>query len=93
MSAARFATGARVRILDLPTPGHVRTPRYLRGAQGIVERHCGAHRNPEALAYGRDGLPRIDLYRVRVSLAELWAGAAAGDVIEVEIYDHWLAPC
>lgn len=88
-----FAPGDRVRILAHRTPGHVRTPRYLRGATGTIERQCGAHRNPERLAYGQDGLPLAPLYRVRVSLAALWADQRADDVIEVEIYEHWLAPC
>lgn len=88
----RFAPGDRVRILDLGKPGHVRTPVYVRGATGAVERHCGAYANPEELAYGRDGLPRVDLYRVRLALPDLWPEAEGADELEIEVYDHWLAP-
>ena len=50
--AARFAPGDSVRVADRNVEGHVRTPRYVRGKRGIVERICGAFRNPEQLARG-----------------------------------------
>jgi nitrile hydratase len=88
----RFAAGDRVRVLDLGKAGHVRVPHYVRGAEGAVERHCGAFANPEDLAYGRPGLPPVDLYRVRISRAAIFPDAPAGDDLEIEIQDHWLAP-
>lgn len=94
VAAPRFAPGDRVRILDLGKPGHVRVPHYVRGQVAEVERYCGAFANPEDLAYGRPGLPPIDLYRVRMRQAALWpdyAGPQADD-LEIEVYDHWLAP-
>lgn len=74
--------------------GHCRTPWYCRGHTGVVERICGDFRNPEALAYGRDGLPRQPLYRVRFAQTALWPDYAgpAGDSIDIEIYEHWLEP-
>lgn len=94
MSAPRFSVGDRVRILDLGKAGHIRTPFYVRHAEGVIERHCGAYPNPEDLAYGRPGLPPVDLYRVRLDQTALWPDYAgpAGDTLEIEIYDHWLAP-
>ena len=53
--APRFKTGDRVRVLAMFPPGHVRTPWYIRGKQGVVERFCGAYPNPEELAYCRSG--------------------------------------
>ena len=95
MSAPRFAAGDFVRVLDLACEGHVRTPRYARGKCGVIERFCGAFRNPEDLAYGRwDGAP-VPLYRVRFRLADVFpsdADGAHGDTIDVELYEHWLAP-
>lgn len=90
----RFAPGDRVVVRTSESPGHVRTPHYVRGRTGVVERVCGPFANPEELAYGRDGLPARPLYRVRFPQAELWPGysGAAGDVVEVEIYEHWLSP-
>ena len=91
----RFAPGEAVRVKRGEAPGHVRTPWYLRGRAGRVERVCGAFANPEELAYRRDGLPPRTLYRVRFAMAELWGdGAERGDdTVDVEIYEHWLEPC
>lgn len=89
-----FAPGAAVRVRRGDPPGHVRTPHYIRGKSGTVERVCGAFANPEELAYGRPGTPHQVLYRVRFDQTHVWpdyAGRAA-DTIEIEIYEHWLEP-
>ncbi len=88
-----FAPGDPVRVRDWHPPGHVRTPTYLRGRTGEVERRLGPFGNPEQLAYGlpADTLP---LYRVRFTMAEIWGDAAEApaDTLEAEIYAHWLEP-
>ena len=91
---SRFATGDRVRVRTAHPPGHIRTPTYVRGKAGIVERICGAFANPEELAFGRDGQPARPLYRIRFSQRDLWPDyrGAASDCVEVEIYEHWLEP-
>jgi nitrile hydratase len=75
-------------------PGHRRTPYYIRGKEGVVERICGAFPNPEELAYGFDGLPEKILYRVRFLQHQVWPAyqGAMKDIIEIEIYEHWLEP-
>ena len=90
----RFQPGDRVRVRRAFPPGHLRTPFYIRGRTGEIERICGAFANPEELAYNRPGLPRQPLYRVRFRQAELWPDYAgpATDTIEIEIYQHWLEP-
>ena len=95
MSAeAIFAPGARVTILDLGKPGHVRTPLYVRGKTGVIDQYCGEFENPEERAYGRVGRDRIPLYRVRLSQRDLWPDyrGAVGDTLVLEIYHHWLRP-
>jgi nitrile hydratase len=91
---ARFATGDRVVVRPGDSPGHIRTPYYVRGVVGVVERVCGPFPNPEELAYGRDGLPARPLYRVRFRRADLWPdhGGPTADSVEVEVYEHWLEP-
>ena len=91
---ARFAPGDRVRVRWAHPPGHIRTPYYVRGKRGIVERICGEFPNPEELAFGRDGRPARALYRVRFGQNEVWPdyAGAADDSIDVEIYEHWLEP-
>ena len=92
--AARFRPGDRVKVRRAFPPGHLRTPWYVRGRVGEIERICGAFANPEELAYNRPGLPRQPLYRVRFRQAELWPDYAGRpeDTIEIEIYQHWLEP-
>ena len=91
---ARFKPGDTVRILAANRPGHCRVPVYARGRTGTVERLCGEFANPEELAYGFDGLPKRPLYRVRIRQADIWPDykGSAKDLLELEIYEHWLAP-
>ena len=90
--AARYAVGDKVAVKRGNPPGHVRTPYYIRGKRGIVERICGPFRNPEELAYGRSGEPKQVLYRVRFDLTTVWPGYAGprNDTIDIELYEHWL---
>jgi nitrile hydratase len=92
--APRFAAGARVTVRCADPPGHIRTPWYIRGKTGEIERLCGAFPNPEELAYNRPGTPPQPLYRVRFRQHELWPDyhGAPDDTIEIEIYQHWLEP-
>ena len=89
-----FAPGDRVSVRRAWPPGHVRTPAYIRGHVGVIERRIGAFPNPEELAFRRPGLPAPTLYRVRFRQAEVWPDYAgpAGDTIEIEIYRTWLEP-
>jgi len=90
----RFRPGERVRVRRAFPPGHLRTPWYIRGHAGVIERVCGAYPNPEELAYARSGLPAQPLYRVRFLQREVWPGyrGNAQDSVDVEIYQHWLDP-
>ena len=90
--SARFRPGDRVTVRAAKPPGHVRTPFYIRGHSGVVERVCGSYPNPEELAYARPGLPAQPLYRVRFLQREVWPDYAGRpeDTIDIEIYQHWL---
>jgi nitrile hydratase len=90
----RFNVGDRVMIKRAFPPGHRRTPYYIRGKVGVIERICGAFPNPEELAYGFDGEPAKVLYRVRFQQSHVWPDyrGPARDVIEMEIFEHWLVP-
>jgi Nitrile hydratase beta subunit, C-terminal len=89
---ARFRPGDKVRVRAAYPPGHVRTPFYIRGRSGFVERICGNYPNPEELAYARHGLPAQPLYRVRFLQRQVWPDypGRADDTVDVEIYQHWL---
>ena len=91
---AAFAAGQRVTVRTSKPPGHVRTPFYIRGKTGEIERVCDEFGNPEELAFGRrDGAP-AQLYRVRFELQDVWSDYAGreSDTIDVELYEHWLEP-
>lgn len=92
--SVRFRTGDAVAVRAAYPPGHIRTPYYIRGKRGVIERLCGEFANPEERAYGRDGLPRRPLYRVRFRQAHVWPdyGGAPEDTVDVEIFEHWLEP-
>jgi len=92
--SGRFKPGDRVRIIAANPPGHRRVPTYARGRAGTIERLCGEFANPEELAYGFDGLPKRMLYRVRIKQTDIWPDykGSAKDLLELEIYEHWLEP-
>jgi nitrile hydratase len=82
-----------VRVRELPVKGHMRTPGYIRGRQGWIERCHGRFPDPEQRAYGRDGLPAKPLYLVRFRQADIWPGyGPAGDSLALDIFEHWLEP-
>eukprot|EP01012_Entosiphon_sulcatum_P009954 TRINITY_DN15745_c0_g1_i1.p1 TRINITY_DN15745_c0_g1~~TRINITY_DN15745_c0_g1_i1.p1 ORF type:complete len:418 (-),score=63.52 TRINITY_DN15745_c0_g1_i1:210-1439(-) len=96
-SAARFSPGDRVRVRseDLRSQWrkpHLRTPGYIFGKVGSVERVCGEFANPELAAFGEAGPPQ-PLYRVRFRQRHVWPQYPNPlDTIDVEVYHHWLAP-
>ena len=86
-----YASGERVCVRHVDPPGHIRTPHYIRGKTGVIERFSGYFPNPEEKAYGRRGELRA-LYRVRFVQADVWDGYAGGpsDTIDIDLYEHWL---
>jgi hypothetical protein len=88
-----FDPGTRVRVkADWPEtrgPCHIRTPYYVRGETGIVERHLGDFANPEELAFARPA-PRLPLYHVRFDQPALWRQGHRGDEVVLELFEHWL---
>jgi nitrile hydratase len=87
-----FAPGQRVRVSDRHHDGHHRTPAYLKGATGTVERVHPAFRNPETRAYDGDGHPEQPLYLVAFAPDELWSGyrGEREDRIYADVFEHWL---
>ena len=90
----RYTPGQRVRVRSAPSVGHVRTPGYVKGRVGRIERVHGVFRNPESLAYSGDGLPEQPLYLVAFEQRDVWPGYSGepGDRIFVDVYEHWLSP-
>lgn len=85
-----LTVGEQVRIKSMSPLGHIRTPHYLRGKTGVVERVLGPFNNPEQLAYMVPAAQRT-LYRVRFEMGHIWPDAEAPqDTLDAEIYEHWI---
>jgi nitrile hydratase len=78
-----YSRGDAVRVSARDHAGHHRTPGYLKGRPGIVERAHGRYANPESRAYGGDGLPEQSLYLVRFDLPN-------GHLVLADLFEHWL---
>ncbi len=89
-----YKPGDTVRIRADDHPGHHRTPFYLKGKSGVIDHFLSEERNPESLAYGQDGLPKVPVYTVRFRQRELWPDyrGAASDVVASNILETWLEP-
>lgn len=89
--APRFRPGDRVQVRTESPARHFRTPGYVRGKVGRIEAVHGEFRNPESLAYGGDGLPKLPLYLVGFRMEHVWGDdRPLGDRVHVDLYEHWL---
>ena len=81
--SARFKAGDRVRVRVGAPPGHFRTPTYIQGKVGAVER-----------LHGGDGLPKRPLYLVRFAQPHVWPKypGPPRDQLLMDIFEHWLEP-
>jgi len=70
---------------------HLRTPGYLFGKQGIIERSCGVYTNPELAAFHCLSANQ-PMYRVRFNQMDVWPqySGEKSDTIDVEVFQHWL---
>ena len=87
-----FGPGDTVLVSERPHPGHHRTPQYLKGKRGTVERVHEGFLDPETRAYGADGRPPRQLYLVAFEMPELFAGyeGRPSDRLLVDVFEHWL---
>ena len=87
-----YRSGQRVRVAARPHLGHHRTPGYVKGKTGIVERVHASFTNPETRAYGGDGLPEQPLYLVGFAQRDVWPDYAGprSDRIYLDLFEHWL---
>ena len=88
----RYRAGQPVRVADRAHEGHHRTPGYLKGRNGSVERAHASFTNPETRAYGADGLPKQPLYLVSFAQRDVWPEyrGAASDRLYADVFEHWL---
>lgn len=81
-----------VRARNLNPEGHTRLPRYVRGRQGQIHQHHGAHVFPDTNAHFQGEQPQ-HLYSVRFPAQELWGEkASATDAVYVDLWESYLEP-
>lgn len=87
-----YAVGDAVRIATRMPIGHYRTPGYVRGKTGRVERVLARFVNPEEEGFGRNEGGEVRLYRVRLKQRDLWPDYRGNDAdeLQIEIFEHWL---
>jgi nitrile hydratase subunit beta len=87
-----YRPGQRVRVAARAHDGHHRTPDYVKGKIGNVERVHASFTNPETRAYGTEGLPKQPLYLVGFAQHQVWADyrGHSDDRIYVDVFEHWL---
>jgi hypothetical protein len=87
-----YRPGQPVRVAGRFHEGHHRTPGYLKGKTGRVERMHESFTNPETRAYGGDGLPAQQLYLVGFVQRDLWREyrGEPGDRLLVDLFEQWL---
>ena len=87
-----YRRGQRVRVVARSHDGHHRTPGYVKGKTGTIERLHASFTNPETRAYGGDGMPKRQLYLVGFAQRDVWPNYAGGgtDRIYADIFEHWL---
>ena len=89
-----YRPGDLVRVVDRCHEGHHRTPAYVKGKAGRIERAHGSFRNPETRAYGQDGTPTRALYLVGFAQRDVWPDylGRQADRIYLDLFEHWLEP-
>jgi len=88
----KYKKSDKVKIDDRISKGHCRTPAYIRGKSGIIERYCGNFPNPEHIAHQRPHPTLVPLYRCRFYQKDIWPNYSGeeSDTLELEIYEHWM---
>lgn len=89
---ALFVVGEKVRISVRYPWGHYRTPMYIRGKTGRVERVLSEFLNPELEGYGKNAGEGIRLYRISFLQREVWPDyqGPENDTLQIEMYEHWM---
>ena len=95
----RFKEGQEVWVKQFETRGifrrpHLRTPGFVHGKKGVIERYAGSFLSPHVVAWNFDfnqNHEKVPLYRVRFRMQDVWEHSEfPNDSIEVEVFQQWL---
>ena len=91
-----FSLGDRVRVRTEDSrvrwkKPHIRTPGYLFGVSGVIERFLGCYPNPEHEAFVSERSGAVQpLYLVTFRQTDLWPSSHHNVEVTAEIYEPWL---
>jgi len=93
-AAPRFKVGQSVWAREANPVGHTRSPRYVRGRLGTVERICGIEPLWDTDADGRNITTKPQpVYSVRFAARELWGDKSNHlDSIYLDLWEDYLEP-
>jgi nitrile hydratase subunit beta len=83
--AGRLRAGDRVRIRRMSPGHHTRCPRYVRGAEGVVERICGGFARPDPGDH-----PVEQIYTVRFDMRDLWGDDAEAGFLYLDLWEGYI---
>lgn len=87
---ARFRKGDRIVARNFNPGGHTRSPRYVRGKEGVIRDDWGVFLLPDSKAHGREVSPQ-HCYSVEFSARDLWGDdRAAPDVVRIDLWEEYL---
>ena len=84
----RFVAGDPVTAVRRSRPGHTRSPRYVRGATGVVTAVHGGWPLPD----DGPGAALETLYTVRFEQSALWGPDAEPGALYIDLWDSYLEP-
>ncbi|MEO1194266.1 MAG: nitrile hydratase subunit beta [Pseudomonadota bacterium] len=88
----RFAVGQKVLVLNNHPSGHTRSPRYLRGRIGVIERQVGVMQFADTMAASENPAPQ-HCYTVAFEGQEVWGqDAEPGTRVLADLWESYLEP-
>jgi len=86
-----FHAGQAVRVRNFNPKSHTRAPRYIRGHQGVVVNHHGAHVFADQHAGTGEKIP-MHLYCVRFEAEEVWGteDAESRVALHLDLFEPYL---
>ena len=88
-----FREGDAVQIAKRSPIAHFRTPNYVRGKRGSVERVIKPRAvDNEEEGFGRNAGQKRHYYRIAIPMTELWADykGPSQDALRIEVFETWL---
>lgn len=88
-----YKIGDQVAVLNMPTSGHTRAPRYVHGKCGVVVGISPLAYFAGHAAQGKlDDESREPTYQVRFNAGDLWPEVKDGSAVVVDLFQSYLVP-